>query len=418
MTVAATSPTVTPAVPITIVGNGMVAVRLIEELRSLHGRSLAIRVFGAEAQPGYNRVLLSPLLAGDLVRQDLITHDFPWYAAQNVDLRVGCPIETIDRVNRRLVDRQGQAHAYDTLVLATGSQPAWLAVPGANLSGVHALRHLGDVAQLHQARAVGGQRAVVIGGGLLGLEAACGLTQQGWQTTVVHVGPRLLDRQLDPGAAALLQGEIEGRGVRCCLAAQTRCLHGDQGRVTAVELADGRQLPADVVVIAIGIRPEIGLAQAAGLDCGRGIRVDDALRSSDPQIFALGECAEHRGMTYGLLEPLWEQARVAAKTLTGQSARYSGSVPSAKLKVSGVHLFSVGVIGGETAADAELVLQDPSVGLYRKLVVRHDRLVGAVLYGEVADGPWFAQLIRDGVPITAWRDRLIFGMHACAGRAA
>jgi nitrite reductase (NADH) large subunit len=390
-----------------LIGNGAAAMRTLEELLELAPQAYDITVFGAESHSGYNRVLLSPLLAGEKRTEDIVTHPPSWYAEHGIVLHSADPVVHIDRARRRLRSQRGVEVEYDRLVIATGSLPAVLPLPGRELPGVVTFRDLQDVdAMLAAARQH--RRAVVIGGGLLGLEAAAGLLRQGMDVTVVHLDATLMERQLDAAAAKLLQTELEGRGLQFHLPAQTVAILGDD-RVTGVRLADGSELAADLVVMAVGIVPNIALAQSAGLRCERGILVDDTLQSFDPAIYAVGECVQHRDSTYGLVAPLWEQARVCAAHLAERGVRrYSGSQPATQLKVSGVNVFSAGDCRDGDDSES-LVLRDASRGVYKRLIIENNRVRGAVLYGDTRQSGWYTELISAGRDVGALREHLLFG---------
>jgi nitrite reductase (NADH) large subunit len=389
-----------------VIGNGMAAGRALEELFARAPGAYQVTIFGAEPRVNYNRILLSPVLSGEKQFQDIVIHDEAWYAANDITLHLGKQVVAIDRDARRVIAADGTEAAYDQLLLATGSTPFILPIPGAGLPGVIAYRDLDDVETMLAAARRGG-RAVVIGGGLLGLEAAAGLREQGMDVTVVHLMPTLMERQLDQAAGWLLERAMEARGIEVRTKASTRAILGDD-RATAVALEDGTEIPADLVVMAIGIRPGTGLARSAGLAVNRGVLVDDAMRTSDPAIVAVGECVEHRGQCYGLVAPLYEMAKVAAATLDGAEAAYEGSVTATKLKVTGVDLFSAGDFA-EGEDRHEIVLRDAARGVYKRLVLKDDRIVGAVMYGETADGPWFFDLLRNATDVSEMRDTLIFG---------
>jgi nitrite reductase (NADH) large subunit len=406
-----------------VVGNGMASVRVLEELLQLAPERYDITVFGAEPHGTYNRILLSPLLAGDKSLPDIVTHPHEWYAARGITLYAGDPVVAIDRARRLVTARSGRGAPYDRLLLAPGSKPFVLPVPGKDLAGVRAFRDIADVETM-LAAAARHRRAVVIGGGLLGLECAWGLQRRGMDVTVIHLVDRLMERQLDAAAAVLLQQHLERAGLHVLLGAQTEALVGD-GHVTGVRLkpvpgADaGREIPADLVVMAAGIVPNLDLARAAGLACERGVLVNDTLQTFDPRIYAVGECVQHRKAVYGLVAPLYEQARVCANHLAGHgTTRYPGSVVSTRLKVTGVELFSAGnFLGGDGTRD--LTYRDARRGIYKRLVLRNARLEGAILYGDAADGGWYFDLIRKGTDVTRFRDRLLFGQrHAAAAAAA
>ncbi len=390
-----------------LIGNGMAGMRTVEELLALAPDRYQITVFGAEPYGNYNRILLSSVLAGEKNLQDILLNGLDWYTQHGITLHAGCRVVGIDRARRRVRATDGTEVPYDRLLLATGSLPVVLPLPGADLPGVVAFRDIADVERMLAAALVG-RRAVVIGGGLLGLEAASGLLRRGMQVTVVHLAEVLMERQLDHTAAELLRRSLEGRGMEILLEARTEALLGED-RVGAVRLAGGRELPADLVVMAVGIRPNIELARNAGLYCERGVVVDDTLQTYDPRIYAVGECVQHRGDTYGLVAPLFEQAKVCANHLARVGyARYTGSVTATRLKVTGVELFSAGDYLGAAGGD-ELVYQDPAKGIYKKLVVRDDRVCGAVLYGDAVDASWYFQLMREETDVGAFRERLLFG---------
>ena len=390
-----------------LVGNGMAGMRAIEELLKLEPELYDITVFGAEPHPNYNRILLSPVLSGEKTVDEIVLNSRDWYAHNGITLHTDDPVEAIDRRERVVRARSGLEVPYDRLILATGSNPFIIPVPGADLPGVMGYRDIADVeAMLAAAREH--RHAVVIGGGLLGLEAAYGLQQQGMDVTVVHLLDSLMERQLDKPAAALLKASLEQRGLKFLMEAQTEAILGSE-RVTGVRFKDGSEIPADLVVMAVGIRPNMTLAREAGLHCERGIVVDDTLLTYDPRIYALGECVQHRGTCYGLVAPLFEQAKVVANHLARLGyGRYEGSVTSTKLKVTGIDLFSAGnYLGGPDCE--EILFQDPAAGVYKKLVIQDDRLTGAVLYGDTIDGAWFFQLMREGRDISAIREDLLFG---------
>ena len=390
---------------IVVVGNGMAGQRLLSELVA-RGRSGGLTAIGAEPHEAYNRILLSSVLAGDKSFADIALAGRPWYAANGIELVTGETVEAIDRGAKTVRTLAGHDIRYDKLVLATGSRPIRLKLPGVDLDGVATFRDLADVSRMCALPA--GSRAVVVGGGLLGLEAAAGLVRRGVAVSVVHLAPDLMERQLDAPAASLLADALAARGISLHLGAQTEAILGDDGKATGVQLADGTVLPADLVVLAVGIVPEATLARAAGLACKRGVIVDDTLCTDDPAIYALGECVEHRGQTFGLVGPIWEQARVLADTLCGRSASFEGSAPATSLKVSGIDLFSAGIV--REGPDAQtLVLADPAAPVYRKFVLRDGRLEGALLYGDVEDAAWYAELIATACDVDALRDRLAFG---------
>jgi nitrite reductase (NADH) large subunit len=388
-----------------VVGNGMASLRFLERLGQHASDRFDVTVVGAEPSPAYNRVLLSSFVAGEVEEAECRFRDRAWYLRQGVRLIAGQPVTRIDPEERVAEVGTLTCLPFDRLVLATGSAPIRLDKPGMGLPGVVAFRDLADAAAIKSLPA--GARAVVIGGGLLGLEAAYGLARRGVDVTLVHLMDRLMERQLDARAAALVRAAMERLGIKVVLQADSAGIEG-RTRAEALRLVDGRVLPADLVVCAVGVRPEAGLARAAGLDVGRGILVDDGLSASQPGAYALGECAEHRGQCYGLVAPAYEQADVLARRLGGQDAAYEGSLLSTSLKVSGLPVVSAGLVGDDVDAEA-IVLSDPAAGIYRKLMLRDGRLVGALLVGDVGDGPWYLDLIRTGESVSALRRTLMFG---------
>ena len=392
--------------PLVVIGNGMAAARFADELsRRALGR-YAVAVVGEEPRLAYNRVLLSSVLAGEVASSEIELKPRGWWRDRGITLRYGCRATAIDVTARNVTLADGGSLAFSKLVFATGSQPIRPVLPGMALPGVITFRDINDIWSIWH-RAGSGDRVVVIGGGLLGLEAAYGLAKAGARVTVLHLMDRLMERQLDPQAARMLQRAVEAMGIDVILNADTAEIAGTS-RVEGVTLKDGRTIEADAVVVAIGIRPSADLARRAGIAVKRGIVVDDALETDVAGIHAIGECAEHRGACYGLVEPAHEQARVLANRLAGGEARYAGSVLSTNLKVSGVNVFSAGDFLGSDGTD-EIVLSDPGLGVYKKLVIADGRLIGAVLFGDTADGLWYFDLIRSGAGIENIRDDLAFG---------
>ncbi|WP_418320768.1 nitrite reductase large subunit NirB [Piscinibacter sakaiensis] len=401
-----------------MVGNGMAGVRTIEELLKIAPDLYDITVFGAEPHPNYNRILLSPVLSGEQTLDEIVLNPLSWYAENNIDLRAGRKVVGVNRKARIVQVDDGSEVAYDRLLIATGSNPFILPIPGRQLDGVIAYRDIADTNTMIDA-AQKYQHAVVIGGGLLGLEAANGLMLRGMQVTVVHLADWLMERQLDRTAAGLLQKSLEQRGLRFLLGTQTQALIGDKdggnaGRVMAVQLKGGLEIPADLVVMAAGIRPNTELAIKIGLHCGEnnrsGIVVNDTMQTiTDARIYSVGECAAHRGIAYGLVAPLFEQAKVCATHLAEFGiGRYAGSQVSTKLKVTGIDLFSAGNFSGGPDYE-EIVMSDPYGGVYKKLVLKDDKLVGACMYGDTVDGAWYFKLLREGRSIADIRDKLMFG---------
>jgi len=393
-----------------MVGNGMAGVRAIEELLKLSTGLYDICIFGAEPHPNYNRILLSPVLSGEQTMEQIILNDLDWYENNHIRLHLGKKVVQINRQERYVIADDGTQESYDRLLLATGSMPFILPVPGNDLPGVIAYRDIQDTNEMISV-ASKYAHAVVIGGGLLGLEAANGLVTRGMNVTVVQLAPWLMERQLDQTAADLLQKSLEKKGLKFLLGAQTEAIipNTNNDRVARVRLKGGLEVAADLVVMAAGIKPNIALAESAGLHCQRGIVVSDTMQTFDPKIYAVGECASHRGIAYGLVAPLFEQAKVCANHLAQLgSLHYKGSVTSTKLKVTGVDLFSAGnFIGGE--GTEEITLADPIGGVYKKLVIANDRLVGACMFGDTADSTWYFKLMRDAQNVAQIRDSLMFG---------
>ncbi|MFP5349653.1 MAG: nitrite reductase large subunit NirB [Gammaproteobacteria bacterium] len=390
-----------------LVGNGMAGMRTIEELLEIAPDLYDITVFGTEPCGNYNRILLSPVLAGEKRFADIMLNDEAWYAARGITLHKGKTVTRIDRKRRIVHADDGTSAAYDRLLLATGSHPFILPIPGRDLPGVLTFRDIKDVDAMIAA-ADHYRHAVVIGGGLLGLEAANGLKQRGMNVTVVHLVRTLMERQLDDTAGKLLQKSLAARGIEFLLGAETAEILGKQ-RVQGVRFKDGRELTADLVVMAIGIRPNADLARASGLQCDRGVLVDDTLQTFDPSIYAVGECVQHRGKAYGLVAPLFEQAKVCANHLARAGyKRYNGSQVSTRLKVTGVDVFSAGDFNGDATTE-EIVLSDPGRGVYKKLVLKENRVHGAVMIGDTVDGAWYFQLLRDGQDVGDIRDKLLHG---------
>jgi nitrite reductase (NADH) large subunit len=399
-----------------LVGNGMAGVRTIEELLKIAPDLYDITIFGSEPHANYNRILLSPVLAGEQTIEQIMLNQIEWYAENGITLHLNKTIVKIDRYRRLVIADDGTTAAYDRLLLATGSNPFILPIPGKDLDGVLSYRDIADTHGMIDAAAIH-KHAVVIGGGLLGLEAANGLKLRGMDVTVVHIMPWLMERQLDKVAAKMLQKSLEDKGLKFMLEAQTDSLLGHEdgplaGRVRAVKFKDGTEIPADLVVMAVGIRPNTTLAQSAGLRCSErpgGILVNDTMQTYDPRIYAVGECVNHRGSAYGLVAPLFEMAKVCATHLAQFGiGRYVGSVTSTKLKVTGIDLFSAGDFSGGADTE-EITLSDPIGGVYKKLVLRDDKLIGACLYGDTVDGAWYFSLLREGKNVAEIRDHLMFG---------
>jgi nitrite reductase (NADH) large subunit len=394
-----------------VVGNGMAGMRTVEELLKIAPDMYDITVFGDEPYPNYNRIMLSPVLANEQTIDDIILNSREWYAEHNITLHTSARVNKIDRKARTVTADNGLTVEYDRLLLATGSKPFILPIAGADLQGVLGYRDIKDTNDMIAAAKVY-KHAVVIGGGLLGLEAANGLKVQGMDVTVVHKNEWLLERQLDKTAGKMLQKSLEARGLQFLLQKDTEQLIGKDGRVVAVRFKDGQEVPADLVVMAVGIRPNYALAESAGIYCNRGIVVSDTMQTYDPRIYAVGECVNHRGIAYGLVAPLFEMAKVCATHLANFGIGvYKGSVTSTKLKVTGIDLFSAGDFMGSDDAE-EILLHDAVGGVYKKLVIKDDTIIGAVLYGDTTDGAWYFQLLRDKKPIHEIRDHLMFGQDS------
>jgi nitrite reductase (NADH) large subunit len=402
--------------PLVVVGNGMAAARLVDELAKVALGRYAIAVIGDEPRLAYNRVLLSSVLAGETASHDIELKPAGWWRDRGVTLKYGCVATEIDIGRRELKIAHEESISFSKLVLATGSAALRLNVEGAELAGVHTFRDSRDV-DLLLTLAAQKKRVVVVGGGLLGLEAAYGLAKAGASVTLIHLMDRLMERQLDAPAAELLKSLVERKGIQILLNANTARIAGET-RVEGVELTDGRRIDADAVIFAAGIRPNTALAKDAGIVVNRGIAVDDHLQTAAPDIFALGECAEHRGICYGLVEPAYEQARVLARHLAGGDVAYGGSVVATNLKVSGVGVFSAGdFLGGE--GSETILLSDLKRGTYKKLVIADGRLTGAVLVGDTSDALWYLELIRGRAPIAQIRSDMMFGRaFAFPARAA
>ena len=403
-----------PKMKLVLIGNGMAGVRTLEELLKIAPELYDITVFGTEPHPNYNRILLSPVLAGEQTLDEIVLNDWSWYSDNHITLHTGWTVTKVDRIQRVVHAHNAQGEtlraAYDRLVVATGSNPFMLPLPGKDLQGVLAYRDIADTQAMIDA-ATQYQHAVVIGGGLLGLEAANGLMKRGMQVTVVHGSDWLMERQLDKVSGHMLQQSLEARGLAFRMNAQTSALIGNaQGRVSQVEFKDGSHVRADLVVMAVGIRPNTALAESMGLHVNRGIVVSDTLQTvTDPRIYAVGECAAHRGIAYGLVAPLFEQGKVLANHLAEFGiGRYTGSLTSTKLKVTGIDLFSAGNFMGDETTE-EIVMSDPAGGIYKKLVIQGDKLVGACLYGDTVDGSWYFKLLRNGRSVADIRDKLMFG---------
>ncbi len=390
-----------------LIGNGMAGVRTLEELLKLAPEKYNITVFGEEPYGNYNRIMLSPVLADEKTIDEIMLNDEQWYVDNNIKLEKGRKIVEINRARREVIAEDGTTATYDRLIIATGSTSFMLPLPGADKYGVIGFRDIADVDMMIEA-AHQYKKAVVIGGGLLGLEAANGLMKQGMDVTVVHLLDILMERQLDEPAARMLQKSLEDRGMKFLMNHASEEILGDD-RVTGLRFTDGSEIDADLLVMAVGIKPNFSLAQESGLHCERGIVVNDTMQTFDPRIYAVGECIQHRGVTYGLVAPLFEQAKVAANHLAEFGiSRYEGTVTSTKLKVTGIELFSAGDFHGDDNTE-ELLFHDVASGTYKKIVIRDDQIIGAVLYGDTINGTWYFQLMKDGTNIADFRSTLLFG---------
>ena len=391
-----------------LVGNGLAGMRCLEDLLDMAPDRYEITVIGEEPWGNYNRIMLSPVLSGEKTIDDIMLHPHAWYADKGIRLFAGDPAVRIDRPRKHVYTEKGEVISYDRLILATGSKPFVPPIPGSDLKGVLSFRDIYDVnSMLDYCKTW--KNAVVIGGGLLGLEAAYGLKQQGMNVTVLHLMDRIMDRQLDSKASQMLKTAIEQKGITILTAANTEGLIGEEGHVTQVKLKNGTVLDADLVVFAVGIRPNMTLAQSAGLRCNRGVLVNDTMQTFDPSIYAVGECIEHRGQTFGLVEPLWGQAFICASHLAehGSLTFKAPTVPT-QLKVSGCDVFSAGDF--EPKEDFEdIVLNDEKRQIYKRIIIQKDKVIGAVLFGDTEDGAWYAELIADQTPITSIRNKLLFG---------
>jgi nitrite reductase (NADH) large subunit len=394
-----------------VIGNGMAGMRTVEELLSAEPDKYHITVFGSEPYGNYNRIMLSSVLSGEKSIEDIFINNRQWYRDNGITLHAGKDktVVRIDRKNRQIYAEDGTVVSYDRLLIATGSKAVIASILGNNLNGVISFRDIFDVNKM-LAYSKSHIKAVVLGGGLLGLEAANGLTLRGMEVTVAHNNDVLLNRQMDQKAGKLLQKELEQKGIRFKMAAKPRQLIGNENNhIKAVLFEDGSELACDLFIMAIGVRPNIKLAQEAGLYCEKGLVVNDTMQSYDPRIYAVGECIQHRGDTFGLVAPLFEQAKVCANHLSAHGAAQYLTLPTAtKLKVTGINLFSVGDFMGDESCES-IHFTDTALGIYKKLVIKANKLIGAVLYGDTIDGSWYQELLEKEAPVADIRDRLIFG---------
>jgi nitrite reductase (NADH) large subunit len=388
-----------------IVGNGMAGVACLEQILK-HSPKFNITVFGDETHANYNRILLSSVLAGERSSDDITINSLQWYQQNDIGLRLGVRVVDVDSTRRSLKGDDGSVTSYDKLLLATGSNPFLPPISGLDKENVFTFRNLDDTRAI-LATARPGLKAVVIGGGLLGLEAARGLQVQGCDVTVVHLLETLMNMQLDMTGGSYVQQKMEQLGVRVLTSRVTQRLLGN-GRVEGLEFANGELMEADLVVIAAGIRPNADLGRKAGLKVNRGIVVNDFMETSDPRIFAVGECVEHNGQVYGLVAPLLEQGKVLAATITGnRGPTFTGWTPAAKLKVMGVDVFSAGEV--EETPDSHAVrYEDPALGVYKKLIIRENRLAGVVLVGDAADSGRYLDWLRTNTDLLVRRRSLLF----------
>lgn len=392
-----------------LIGNGMAGMRTLEELLKLAPDKYDITVFGEEPYGNYNRIMLSPVLAGEKTIDEIMINDLQWYEDNNITLHSGQKVTRIDRIHKRVITDDGLIVEYDRLLLATGSKPFMLPLPGHDLPGVISFRDIADVDTMIET-AKTHKKTVVIGGGLLGLEAANGLMTQGMDVTVVHITDVLMNQQLDKPASDMMLNELEDKGLKFLMSHESATIAGND-RVEKLTFKDGTEVEADLLVMAVGIRPNKDLAESSGIHCERGVVVDDTMQTFDPSIYAVGECVQHRGDTFGLVAPLFEQSKVCANHLAQMGiARYMSSVTSTKLKVTGIDLFSAGDFLGDDDTE-DLVFKDVARNVYKKLVIKDDQLVGAVLYGDTIDGAWYFQLMRDGTDVSTIRENMLFGQH-------
>ena len=391
-----------------LVGNGLAGMRCLEDLLDMAPERYDVTVIGEEPWGNYNRIMLSPVLSGDKTIDDIMLHPHAWYSDKGIRFIAGDPAVRIDRPRKQVYTEKGEVVDYDRLILATGSKPFIPPIAGADLKGVISFRDIYDInTMLDYCKTK--KNAVVIGGGLLGLEAAYGLKQRGMNVTVLHLMDRIMERQLDSKASQMLRHSIEQKGISIITEANTEALVGVDGHVTQIRLKDGTVLAADLVVFAVGIRPNMALAQSAGLRCNRGVLVNDTMQTFDPSIYAVGECIEHRSQTFGLVEPLWGQAFICASHLAehGSLTFKAPTVPT-QLKVSGCDVFSAGNF--EPKDDFEdIILNDEKRQIYKRIIIQKDKVVGAVLFGDTEDGVWYAELISDQTPISSIRNKLLFG---------
>ena len=398
-----------------VIGNGMSGMHTVEELVGIAPERYNNTVFGSEPYGNYNRIMLTPVLFGAKSIAEILLHDFDWYKERDIILYCGSnkTIVDVDREQQQVIAKDGTKAKYDILLIATGSLPLMLDIPGIDAQGVMEFRNIADV-QVMIEKAETKQHAVILGAGLLGLEAANGLLQRGMQVTVIHRANQVLNRQLDQQAAFFLQRELECKGINFRFEVTVEEIHITNQHISQVRLSDGSLLPADLLVMTTGIQPNIGLSKHIGLHCERGIVVNDYLQTSDARIYAVGECIQHRGEVFGLVSPIYEQAKVCARQLADESGAVYQSTPSAiKLKVTGIDMFSIGNFHGDADCQ-ELVLIDHAQGVYRKIVLKNDLIIGMIMYGDTTDSAWYLGLVKNKINIADIRDRLIFNQCALA----
>jgi nitrite reductase (NADH) large subunit len=390
-----------------IIGNGMIAGRLLEELHYFSPDQYKISVFDGEGFSNYNRIMLPEIISEKMTTKDLVVHDESWHAQRNIEFQKGVQVVEIDRDKKLVRTDRGHACEYDKLVLAVGSIPNGFSCPGNHLKGISTFRTLTDAVAI-TSLAKTCANATVLGGGLLGLEAGAVLCERGITTNIVHCDQILMNRQLNVSAATFLQRKLESKGLRISTATDVTEIIGSD-RVQAVRLRSGDLIPCELLLLAIGIRPNTALARAAGLRTDHGIVIDRQMRTSDPDIYAIGECAELDGNSYGLLSPLHGMAKIAARHLAGDHlAEYGKATIFSRLKISGIDLF---VAGNSVGRDSQrkLVFENKANGIYKQIAIKNDRIDGFILMGDIEDGPWFFKQMEEEVDVSADIENLIFG---------
>jgi nitrite reductase (NADH) large subunit len=389
-----------------VVGNGMAGVACVEQILH-HAPKFEITIFGDETHVNYNRIMLSSVLAGEKSLDDIVLNGLDWYRQNGIDLRLGTRIVGVDPAAKTVTGDDGSVTSFDKLLLATGSLPIIPSIEDVKKDGVFVFRNLDDTRDLLE-RSRPGLKAVVIGGGLLGLEAARGLQVQGCEVTVVHLMDTLMERQLDETGGSYLAAKMNRLGVTVLLGLSTTAILGN-GKVEGVQFKGGRSIPADLVVVAAGIRPSVELGYKAGLEVKRGIVVNDYMETSHPDIFAVGECVQHNGVCYGLVAPLLEQGKVLAATITGNKGpTYQGTILASKLKIMGVDVFSAGEINDKLDGSEVIRYEDPSLGIYKKLTLKANKLTGVILVGETSDSHRYMEWLRRGTDLAKLRRQLLF----------